>query len=66
MALSGGVVLLEEVCPCGGGLGGLIYSQTIPSETDHFLLPLDPNVDFQLWYHVSLHAALLPAMTIVD
>ena len=34
-----GVALLEEACHCGDQLWGLICTQTIPSETDHFLLP---------------------------
>ena len=39
-----GMVLLEEVCHCGGGLWGLIYAQAMPSETDHFLLPVSQDV----------------------
>ena len=41
-----GVALLKEVCHYESRLYGLIYAQIIPSEIDHFLLPLDQDVEF--------------------
>ena len=37
------VVLLEEVCHCGGGLWSLIYAQATPIISVHFLLPADQD-----------------------
>lgn len=39
-----GMVLLEEVCHCGGGPLDLIYAQVTPSDSDYFLLPSNQDV----------------------
>ena len=62
MVLVGGVVLLEEVCHCGGGHWGLVCSQAMSSVSDHFLLPTDQDIGLL----APFTAPCLPAMPCHD
>ena len=56
-----GVVLLKGVHHCGGGLQGLTYAQVTPSETVHFLLPLDQDVRMLSYLSSTMSACMLPS-----
>jgi hypothetical protein len=74
-----GAALLEEMCQYGGGLSGLPYSSSTKCEitgifwylqnTVSFLLPdfgSRCGTQFLLQHHVSLQAAMLPTMMIME
>lgn len=41
----GGVTLSYKVCLCGGECGALIYTQAMPSDTVHFVLSVDQDLN---------------------
>ena len=63
--LQGGMALLEEMCHCGSGFGDLFFS-SFPLYGTVSQLPVACKMyNCKLQHHVSLHAALLPFMTIM-
>lgn len=52
-----GVVLLDKMCHCGGGLLGIIWAQAMPSEIIPFLLPSDQDVK-------ALNSSTVPTMSV--